>query len=45
MNIYHCVSENITEDDVIITEERISHIKKRDTHMILRNTVIICVKS
>lgn len=29
MNIYRCVSENITEDDVIITEERISHIKER----------------
>ena len=29
MNIYRCVSDNITEDDVIITEERISHIKER----------------
>lgn len=29
MNIYRCVSNNITEDDVIITEERISHIKER----------------
>ena len=29
MNIYRCVSENITEGDVIITEERISHIKER----------------
>ena len=29
MNIYRCVSEYFTEDDVIITEERISHIKER----------------
>ena len=29
VNIYRCVSANITENDVIITGERVAHIKER----------------
>lgn len=29
LSIYKCVSDNITTDEVVITEERIAHIKKR----------------
>ena len=28
-NIYECVTRNIRTDEVIITEERIEHIKER----------------
>lgn len=28
-NIYKCITENIVTDEVIITDERVSHIKKR----------------
>ncbi len=44
IEIYKCVAEDIVTDEVIITDERIQHIKA-DIPMITKNIANICLKS